>query len=265
MLVLSRRLQEKILFPAIDATVQVVAIKPGVVRLGVEAPSEVVVLREEVVADTKVAAHAAHDPLREVRHAVRNRLNAAGIGLALLRRQIQAGLLDASAQTVQRIDEEFAALLRQVEQTGRGPGVHKPAAKTARRPRRALLVEDDPNERELLAGLLRIHGIDVATAGDGCDALDHLRKIRPDVVLLDMMLPRCDGPTMVRHVRGNPALSDLKIFALSGHPPERFRLEPGAGVDGWFNKPLNPEEFIRHLRRALDNGRATDGATPVTE
>jgi CheY-like chemotaxis protein len=125
-----------------------------------------------------------------------------------------------------------------------------------RRARRALLVEDDHNERELLAGFLRLAGIDVVTAGDGSDALDRLRQPdeRPDVVLLDMVLPRLDGPTTVRAIRRDPALAGLKIFAMTGHSPERFGLGEGpSGIDRWFNKPLNPEVLLRDLHQELGN------------
>src|SRR5262245_26577653 len=101
MLVLSRRLYEKILFPAIDAAVQVVSIKPGIVRLGIEAPSSVKVLREELQARaageqapnaSPLCDDAVRAKLRELDHLLRNRLNGASIGLALLRRQLQVGL-----------------------------------------------------------------------------------------------------------------------------------------------------------------------------
>jgi len=75
-------------------------------------------------------------------------------------------------------------------------------------------VEDEENERELLAGYLRLAGFLVDTAGDGCDALDHLHAgERPDVVLLDMGLPRCDGATTACEIRRDPACSGLEIFA----------------------------------------------------
>src|SRR5207247_7632458 len=84
--------------------------------------------------------------------------------------------------------------------------------------RKALLVEDNPQERELMALFLRSEGLDVDTAGDGCDALDYLKaRGRPDVVLLDMGLPRLDGPATLRKIRQDPACAGLKIFAVSGH------------------------------------------------
>src|SRR5207248_7954866 len=105
-------------------------------------------------------------------HFWRNRLNTASVGLALLRGQLRAGLAENAEATLDKVDQALRALHERVD----------PAPQPAPAPRRkALLVEDDPNECELLAGFLRLAGLDVTTAGDGSDALDHLRKEgRPD-------------------------------------------------------------------------------------
>src|SRR5205823_50514 len=92
MLVLSRRLDEKILFPSINTAVKVIAIKHGLVRLGIEAPPEVLVLREELqgrmpegaLAAASSAEHGARPEVRELTHLLRNRLNIASVGLAVL-------------------------------------------------------------------------------------------------------------------------------------------------------------------------------------
>ena len=99
----------------------------------------------------------------------------------------------------------------------------------------------------------RLAGLEVDTAGDGADALDYLRQgRRPDVVLLDMVMPRCDGPSTVKEIRRDPALGGLKIFGVTGMSPERFDLERGpGGVDDWFSKPLNPEALLRALQAQL--------------
>ena len=120
--------------------------------------------------------------------------------------------------------------------------------------RKALLVEDDVCQRELLAGFLRMGGLEVDTAGDGADALDYLHsRPRPDVVLLDMGLPRCDGATMVRHLRQDPTYSGLRIFAVTGSRPEQFDLEQGSrGIDRWFQKPLDPSVLLENLKKELN-------------
>jgi len=250
MLVLSRRPGETIQIPLINTSVQVVEISPRAVRLGIDAPSEVQIFPGETLAGVgpiQPVSEPAAARIRELNHVIRNRLNAATLGLALLRRQLRAGMTVDSESTLDRIATEFQTLQQQVEQTTRALAqASRPA-----RVRKALLVEDDHNERELLAGFLRMAGLDVATAGDGTDALDYLRnRGRPDVVLLDMVLPGCDGPATVRAIRRDPDLRGVKIFGVTGHDPGRFGLEDGhAGVDGWFQKPLNPEKLLRDLHR----------------
>jgi carbon storage regulator CsrA len=260
MLVLSRKLNEKVLFPDIQAAVQVVAIKPGVVRLGVEAPRDVAVVRAEIQGPAvekapalkRLAGEAAGGLPRELVHLLRNRLNAAAIGLAVLRRQRQLGLSQEADATLDQTEREIEEVRRHLEGLTQRPSPCPPA----RPPRRgkALVVEDDGNERELLAGFLRLAGLEVDTAGDGTEALDRLHAgSRPDVVLLDMVLPRCDGPTTLREIRRDPACAGLTVFAVTGHPPERFAAEGGAGgVSRWFRKPVNPEELLREVEREVD-------------
>ena len=105
--------------------------------------------------------------------------------------------------------------------------------------------------RPLLRGF---EGLDVDTAGDGCDALDYLRsRGRPDVVLLDMGLPRLDGAAAVREIRRDPACAGLKIFAVSGHTADEYGLPLGpTGVDRWFHKPVDPMSLVRDLDLELN-------------
>jgi len=121
------------------------------------------------------------------------------------------------------------------------------------RKRRALLVEDNSNESELLAGYLRLTGYEVDTAADGLQALIYLsRHLPPDVVLIDMHMPEMDGPETVRSIRGNPDLSSVKVFAVTGKTPAEAGLEIGAaGVDRWFQKPVNPERLVHELNGEL--------------
>ena len=253
MLVLSRRPNEKVLFPTINTAVRVASVKRGTVRLGIEAPPEVPILRAELL--DRAAEWGANSPpaslaesrLRELRHLLRNRLSVTTVGLGLLRQQARAGLSDDMERTIATIEEEMHLLRQRLEceaaQTPSQP--LKPARKT----RKALLVEDEENERELLAGFLRLSGFAVDTASDGCDALDHLRvRGQPDVVLLDMGLPRCDGATTAREIRRDPACARLRIFAVSGHSPDEYNCDRGS-IDRWFSKPLDPAVLLQELTR----------------
>ncbi|HZY84285.1 MAG TPA: response regulator [Gemmataceae bacterium] len=259
MLVLSRRLHEKVVFPTINASVEVVAVKGSVVRLGIAAPPDVPVHRAEVRerrAEWGVAEPAPEGPdelarLRRLRQVARRRLEVARIGLGVLQKQLAAGRAEDAALTLGNLDEDLELLQRRL--AAQTEGAPPPARKPGRKAHTALLVEDNVNERQLLAHFLRGAGLEVATAGDGTDALDYLHsRPRPDVVLLDMGLPRCDGATMVRELRGDPAYRGLKIFAVSGHDPTEYDLARGpAGIDRWFQKPIDPLELVRRVEQEL--------------
>jgi len=254
MLVLSRRTDEKVIFPSINATIRVVAAKNGLVRLGIEAPGDVPIFREEVLerdGGWKAAEQQQQldDRLRgELLHLLNNHLNTSTVGLALLRRQFDMGLTQNMVATLNKMDQELSNLQQRVERVAARTHEPPPPARC-----QALVVEDDCNECELLAAFLRLSGMEVGTAGDGADALDYLRdRGRPDVVFLDMFLPRCDGPTTVRAIRGNPAYAGLKIFGVTGANYENFGLSEGpGGIDRWFCKPLNPEVLVRETFRYL--------------
>jgi carbon storage regulator CsrA len=142
MLVLTRRLNQKIILPALNAAISVVSIKPHAVRIGIEAPDDVEVYREELLDRPPSAARPAPKATpRELKHAIRNRLNATTIGLALLRRQIELGQLVAAGETIDRLQREVAALGNQLEGPF-DPSAPNPAASTAPKPRGARLVAD---------------------------------------------------------------------------------------------------------------------------
>ncbi len=162
--------------------------------------------------------------------------------------QAETTLSKISTGIHQMTDELELVILPVEAAVAVGANSSRRRSRAGRSPRR-LLVEDDHNECELLAGFFRLAGYEVATAGDGSDAIDYLQQHeRPDVMLLDMMLPRCDGPTTIRRLRDDPAFNDLKIFAMSGYTADQIGLDCRAsGVARWFQKPLNPELLLREL------------------
>jgi carbon storage regulator CsrA len=116
---------------------------------------------------------------------------------------------------------------------------------------RALVVDDDRNERTLLAGLLSMHGCECDVAADGQDALDYLAAATrlPDYVLLDNWMPRRDGPQTLEAIRAEPRYKCVKVFSISSTSPEEagLLLGPG-GIDAWFPKPLNPRQLWQAIR-----------------
>ncbi|MFL5242893.1 MAG: response regulator [Gemmataceae bacterium] len=257
MLVLSRRLNETVVFPAIQATIRILGLKSGVVRVGIDAPREIAVVRGELEG-TPTSAMAKRPPadVTSLRADKADRdfdeeLENAGKGLGLVQLLLEAGKI--------RQSKELLALVRKNLESIRQPEARKVQTTPEKTPEgmhrclKALVVEDDREQRELLAGFLRAAGLTIDTAGDGSDALDYLRsKGRPDVVLLDMTMPRCDGATTVRHIREDPAYAGLRIFAVTGSTPDQFNVALGpTGIDRWFQKPINPSELLDNLNQEL--------------
>jgi carbon storage regulator CsrA len=125
MLVLSRRPKEKILFPSIHTEIEILGMKNGQVRLGIEAPPEISVVREELAGNPENDSgenQAGGDPdrTRETRHEIRNRLNDAGLMLAVLRGQVKRGDWDRAEQTMVKLEEDFRLLKGELEMTWSG-------------------------------------------------------------------------------------------------------------------------------------------------
>jgi carbon storage regulator CsrA len=129
MLVLSRRLNEKVLLPTVPAVIEVVAAQGGLVRLGIEAPPEVPILRGELCRGEPAVAAGGEAAAVPLRQALRNRVNNVILGLALLRLQLQDGAGAAMHQTLDGLEEELRALRRHV--TGGAP--EAPAARAEAR------------------------------------------------------------------------------------------------------------------------------------
>jgi carbon storage regulator CsrA len=256
MLVLSRKLQEAITLPTVHTTIRVLGIRRGVVRLGIAAPPDIAILRAELPHDTTEpqagesgpAGRAANEaPPSRLFSQLCDQLQTTAVGLGLVRLHLDAGSVAEARTALVRLQDDFQLLRHGVVGEWESPPLKPPVSQ--RKPQRALLVEDDCNQRELLAGFLRLSGLNVDTAGDGSDALDYLGShAKPDVILLDMVLPRVDGVTAVREIRRNPAYAGLKIFGVSGLPREEFDIERGPqGIDGWFQKPIDPVVLLDHL------------------
>jgi len=242
MLVLSRRPGQKVVFPSLGIAIEVLRTSGTVTRLGVEAPDNVPVLRDELITQQNEFAGAgpaspASQNDRQQQHAWRNKLNHLMLKLQLLQAQLEHGKSDDPEHHLAEVISELTELEHSTTDV---------VVQSA--PPRVLLVEDQANERELLATCLRLGGIDVATASNGREAFDYLHEHElPDLVLLDMLMPDVDGPAFIKSVRDDIRLQNLRVFAVSGLSRSDFGSNPLA-VDGWFSKPVRVDALLQAVR-----------------
>ena len=118
--------------------------------------------------------------------------------------------------------------------------------------KRVLIIEDDKYIIELVRYNLANEGFEVGSANDGSSGLAQLRKSPPDLLLLDLMLPKMPGLEICKEVRRDPALSRLPILMLTARGEEADRvvgLEMGA--DDYVTKPFSPRELVARVKALL--------------
>ena len=117
---------------------------------------------------------------------------------------------------------------------------------------RILVVEDEPNNLELALRIVRHAGHDATVATDGVTALELARRIHPELILLDLQLPKLDGWTVVRELRGEPWAARVPIIAVSASatPGDEFKAV-AAGCTAFLAKPYYPAALRDVLTRYL--------------
>jgi DNA-binding response OmpR family regulator len=128
---------------------------------------------------------------------------------------------------------------------------------------RVLVVDDEPMVREVLVRYLEREGFEVDEAADGPAALASAARWRPDLILLDLMLPGIDGYEVFRRLRDAGASPPVIMLTARGEETDRVvGLELGA--DDYVTKPFSPREVVARVRAVLRRTRAPDGATTGT-
>ncbi|MEU0162058.1 response regulator transcription factor [Streptomyces sp. NPDC006261] len=141
---------------------------------------------------------------------------------------------------------------------------HAPAPDAARG--RVLVVDDDPTVAEVVVGYLHRAGYAVERAGDGAAALERFAAARPDLVVLDLMLPAMDGFEVCRRMRAHGPVPVIMLTARGDEEDRILGLETGA--DDYVTKPFSPRELVLRvesvLRRAGAGAPAAEGARPLS-
>jgi len=123
-----------------------------------------------------------------------------------------------------------------------------------------LLTEDEPVLRQMLRDVLRFRGFDVRVAEDGDECLRLVREERPDVVILDIMMPIRDGYDTAAQIRGEPSTADLPILALTALAgPEVHQRAIDAGCDLVLTKPIAPNALVQGINYLLEKRERPTG------
>ncbi|MBM3321895.1 response regulator [candidate division WOR-3 bacterium] len=133
------------------------------------------------------------------------------------------------------------------------------------RPR--VLLADDERDIALVARMrLEVNGYDVATAADGAEALERFESFRPDLVLLDLRMPKLDGYQVCRALKSNPATRSVPVIIFSASSSQALALERKClelGADDFVRKPYSSEDLLAKVRRHLPAGaRVPAGSCP---
>ncbi len=128
-----------------------------------------------------------------------------------------------------------------------------------------LIVDDDKEIVRLLRGYLEQAGYAALVAYDGATALDMLRRERPALLLLDLMLPEMDGWEITRRVRQESAIATTPIIMLTARVEDTDKiLGLELGADDYVTKPFNPREVLARVRACLRRQQRGEAAAPAT-
>lgn len=128
-------------------------------------------------------------------------------------------------------------------------------------------MDDNKVIRQLIRVNLELEGIEVVTAADGAECLEVVHQVRPDLVTLDVVMPRLDGLRTAGRLRSDPRTRDLPLVIVSAC--SQYEVDRGldVGVDAFLAKPFDPQELVRLVRElivdSLGRVRGTGDAEPA--
>jgi two-component system cell cycle response regulator DivK len=115
-----------------------------------------------------------------------------------------------------------------------------------------LLVDDAEDNREVYEQFLKFSGFRVEIAVDGVEAVEKAASLKPDVIVMDLSLPKMDGWEATRQIKSAPGTMDIPVIALTGHAvSESKRKALEVGCSGYLTKPCLPEVLVSEIRRLV--------------
>jgi CheY-like chemotaxis protein len=122
---------------------------------------------------------------------------------------------------------------------------------------RALVVDDSDAIRSLIAVNLELEGFEVRTAKDGQEGLETALSWRPDVITLDVVMPRMTGFEALERLRADPATAQIPVVIVTARAPAADRLQgESLGVDAYLTKPFEPAELVSVVTGLARHGRS---------
>jgi DNA-binding response OmpR family regulator len=118
--------------------------------------------------------------------------------------------------------------------------------------KKVLVVDDEPHVIRSLTFVLTKEGYDVSSASNGEDALAKIRALRPNLVFLDVMMPKKNGYEVCKELKKDPGLSDIHVIMLTAKGQEADREQGlSAGADEFMTKPFSPVGVVEKVRKLL--------------
>ena len=116
--------------------------------------------------------------------------------------------------------------------------------------KKVLVIDDEPETLSLVKSALEPAGFEVHTCDNGRQAWEEIAKVKPDVLVLDVMLPGIDGYALQIKIASEPATKDLPVVVLTALEPAKTIFQKFPQVVGFMTKPFKPEELLKTVQDA---------------